>query len=265
MLDQILSWMVIFMPFAISIVPIFIPARHEDEKAHMRWRWILVAFGVLFSILAWWQQSRSIRAAAKDRQLAIMETSKQVAAETSRQVTKAVTEQYSELIADQKSKISDLQTQLAAQGRDVSVIKGSNIVTGKNPMKVEVINPSPNPPSVDTQSVNLTWTQERGSISDGKETVRVTFRVDGYLKLPAFMAICDKPCKTLSAAGIGMTQAGPLASTVQHNVAGALYMLPRPMPPGIDYFVNIISVDGSPIKVNMFRILKESELPPELK
>ncbi len=68
MLDQALSWAVVFLPLAVSIVFIFIPARREDESQHMKWRISLVIFGILFGGLSWWQQSRANKAANVDRQ-----------------------------------------------------------------------------------------------------------------------------------------------------------------------------------------------------
>jgi len=68
------------MPFAISIVPVFIPSRSENESSHMRWRYVFVIIGSLFSILAWIQQSRAVKKGAADRQEAIKSTSVDVAA-----------------------------------------------------------------------------------------------------------------------------------------------------------------------------------------
>jgi hypothetical protein len=135
-LDQFLGWAVIAFPFLLSILFIFIPAKVEDKQRHMKWRWVLVLLGVIFSLLAWWQQSRAIQASTKDKETATRETSKQVTAD----VTKAVTEQYSQMITDQKARITELQNQLSAQAKDLRFIKGSNIVTGKKPVKVEVTN-----------------------------------------------------------------------------------------------------------------------------
>jgi hypothetical protein len=149
MLDQILAWVVIFFPTALSIAFIFVPSRRENERLHMKWRYSLIVVGILFSGITGWQQVRAIRASAKDRQNAIRETSERVAAQTSERVTEAVGEQYKGTIAALDAQISSLQRQLSVQERDVGVIKGSNIVTGKNPVKVEVINPGPSgPPSV---------------------------------------------------------------------------------------------------------------------
>ena len=88
--------------------------------------------------------SRATKAAGIDRQNAIVETSRNVAASVSAQVsesvTKAVTEQYKSTVADQDKQIKQLQDALSAQQKDVRAIKTSNIVTGNKPIKVEVIN-----------------------------------------------------------------------------------------------------------------------------
>jgi hypothetical protein len=162
MLDHLLAWVVVIAPtfFALGLEVI-----DERIRRHFYWRIGVIVFGLSLSGLTWWQQSREILA----RENAVRETSQQVAAETSKQVTKAVTEQYSQMVADQKRQITELQNQLSAQGKDVSVIKGSNIVTGKNPVRVEVINP----PSAtkETAPLNLSWGQEQSETVDGKPTV----------------------------------------------------------------------------------------------
>jgi vacuolar-type H+-ATPase subunit H len=213
MLNEVLSWMVVFMPFAISVVPIFIPTRHEDERVYMRWRYILVGFGIVFSILAWWQQSQSIRAAAEDRKNAIIETSRQVAAETSKQVTKAVTEQYSQMIADQKSQISDLRTRLAAQGKDVSAIKSSNIVSGKSPIKVEVINPASSstgesvpPPHV--ADVRLNWERQDSVRPDAPYCQKVILQSDVSINPVGFLISFSAPIKSVTTLGIRIAYQG---------------------------------------------------------
>ncbi|MGB2677256.1 MAG: hypothetical protein WAN12_09255 [Candidatus Acidiferrum sp.] len=106
MLDQVLSWGVIFLPLAISIIFIFVPARQEDERQRMKWRLWLVVFGVLFGALSWWQQSRALRNARKDQEEAIQRTVEmvsqkvvpRVAAETSGKVTDILNTQYGAVI-----------------------------------------------------------------------------------------------------------------------------------------------------------------------
>ena len=94
-LDLVLSWMVIVVPVVFGVILIFVPARKEDEKTHMRWRYILGVALIIFGALSWWQQSRATAASSKDREDAIAKTSEKVAAETSKQVTQTVSELYS--------------------------------------------------------------------------------------------------------------------------------------------------------------------------
>jgi hypothetical protein len=105
----------IFAPFALSIVPIFIPPRSEDERSHMRWRYVLVCFGVLFSVLAWWQQSRALKAAVNDRESAITETSERVATNTAARVTDALNKQYGSFISDLYKEMGGLKGQMQTQ------------------------------------------------------------------------------------------------------------------------------------------------------
>jgi len=145
-LDQVLAVAVVLLPtlFAVGIEVV-----SKEIKQHPYWRVAVLAFGIGLSALTWFQMSRANKIASTDRQAAIVETSKQVSAAVSESVTKAVTKQYQDVVADQKKQISDLQAQVAAQGKDVSVIKGSNIVTGKNPIKVEIANTQAAPPTIE--------------------------------------------------------------------------------------------------------------------
>jgi hypothetical protein len=138
MLDQIVGWIVIFLPFGLSVLFIFIPERKENAGAHMKWRIVLVFLGVAFSCITWWQQDRSIKTAANERENAIRKTAKQ----TAESVTKAINEHYAPIVASFNQQIGSLQQKIIQQGKDVRIIKGSNIVTGKTPVKVEVTNES---------------------------------------------------------------------------------------------------------------------------
>jgi len=99
----------------------------------MRWRYVLGTCLILYAVLAWWQQSRVIKSANKDREDAITRTSEKVAAETSKQVTKTVSELYSQMISGQKAQIANLETELRSK-----------------PIKVEVTNPASVPGSPQT-------------------------------------------------------------------------------------------------------------------
>jgi hypothetical protein len=145
MLDSILSWVVLLVPVVLGVIVIAVPARHEDEKGHMRWRYALGVCLILYGAITWWQQSRDRTTAAKERQKAVQET----AAETSKQVTATVSDLYSHMISEQKTQIANLESELKAQSRNLDAIKGSDIVTGKKPVRVELTNPglSPTPPA----------------------------------------------------------------------------------------------------------------------
>lgn len=108
----------------------------EDIRRNKYWKWGVMAFGVLLSVLTFWQIVRQERLAATDRQKAVQET----AAETSRLVTAAVTDKFKETVSGLQSENATLQTKLESQGRDLATIKSSNIVTGAKPIPVEVTN-----------------------------------------------------------------------------------------------------------------------------
>jgi len=64
---------------------------------------------------------------------------------------------------------------------------------------------------------------------------------------------------------MGISQSVPISSTAIPTLAGVFFSSPRPLPPALDCSMRIASKDSSQIKVTSFRILKESELPPNLK
>lgn len=195
MLDRVLGLAIIWLPIALTVAFIFVPARSEDAKQHMKWRYWLVAFAVMLGALSWWQQSRALRASANDREDAIQQTSQKVAAATSASVTRTVTDLYSSMISDQKAQIAKLQSQLAAQGKDVSVIKGSNIVTGKSPIKVEVTNGIPNTTSAQIENVRLSWETEPSTHNDAPFAKKVTIQADAPVNPVRLAIFCDVPIK----------------------------------------------------------------------
>jgi hypothetical protein len=127
MLDKILGWLVIVAPFALSAIFILIPAKSENEKLHMRWRGGLLSFGLAFSLIAWWQQTRTASEAARDRAGAIHDTAQETAKATTENVTKAMGEQYRPLIQSLTDKVIALDSQLANQGKKVDEI--GNIIS----------------------------------------------------------------------------------------------------------------------------------------
>jgi hypothetical protein len=112
---------------------------------------------------------------------------------------------------------------------------------------------------------NISWTQEQTELIDGKPTVTVLFRVDATLELPAFLAICDRPCKPIYAEAGQMSHRRELTWPGHPDLAGTFFDLPKPMPGGTSCKLRIESADSGPVKITMFRILKQIEVPVDLK
>lgn len=137
-----------YLEFLVIILPTLFGLSIELVSKSIRERWYyrlgVVLFGLSLSGLTWLQISRSHKAAAKEQQTAIEETSKRVSASVSesvsKNVSKSVSEQYAQTINTLQLKIGSLEGQLSEQGKSVDIIKRSNIVTDKNPIKVEITN-----------------------------------------------------------------------------------------------------------------------------
>jgi hypothetical protein len=147
-MDDFLAWVVIMAPtlFAIGLEVV-----EEEQRKGWTWKWRIgvIGFGVLLSALTGFQIHRADRIATRDRETAIRETSEKVSASVSasvsdsvtKSVTKAVGDQYADTINRLNTQIGNLQGLLATQGKDVKDIKSSKLITGKEPVKVEISNP----------------------------------------------------------------------------------------------------------------------------
>jgi hypothetical protein len=146
MFDLLLSWAVVILPTAFALG---IEVVSKEIRDRPYWRLGVIAFGIGLSSLTWFQMSRATNAANTDRKKAIVETSEKVSARVSasvsesvsKSVTKAVSDQYAGTINTLQLQIGTLQGQVALQGKSVEAIKSSNLVTGKQPIKIEVANP----------------------------------------------------------------------------------------------------------------------------
>jgi|HubBroStandDraft_6_1064221.scaffolds.fasta_scaffold128362_2 hypothetical protein len=115
-----LDWLVLVVPVVLGVVLILVPAKREDPKVHMRWRYALAVSLILYGFLVWRQQSDASRTAIVDRDRAVRDTSAQVSAE--------VTTVYETKFGEQKRQIEQLQSQLGIfQGQT----KASLSVMGK--------------------------------------------------------------------------------------------------------------------------------------
>lgn len=126
MFSDILSWLVIALPVALGVLPFLIPQKEANPLMRKEWKIFFAFIAVAYSGIVLWQQKLTSEAAIRDRNTAIQETGKL----------------YKVTIDNLNSRIQGLESQLTEQGENVEVIKRSNIVTGKNPVKVEVTNPS---------------------------------------------------------------------------------------------------------------------------
>jgi hypothetical protein len=162
MFDQILTVAVVLLPTIFAVV---IELVSEDIKKSGFWRVGVLVFGVVLSILTFYQIHRADGIAAKDREDAIEKTSQsvsekvvpKVAAETSANVTEALNQQYG-------SVISGLYRELAEQS-----------ATGKNQL---ALNYKP--------SVDIIYAGDRLQIWNRGRT-NIYFEGDKYDNLPRSM------------------------------------------------------------------------------
>jgi hypothetical protein len=258
-LDRILMFVVIMGPTFFALV---VEIMSESVRRHPFWRYGVIAFGVILSGLTWWQISRQEAKASIAQESAIERVSGEVSQKVSTSVAKSVGDQYQQTVQSLTDQIGALKGQLAAQGKKVDAISTSNIVTGKNPIKVQVTNPNEGSgPSLP----NLSWSQDKAELVDGKPSIAVHFRIDGPLNLPAFAAFCDRPCKRVSGQAGVMSHYIDLDWPGQEKVTGAYFDVPKPFASGTSGMLQIVSLDGTPARINIFRIMKENEIPIELR
>jgi hypothetical protein len=155
-MDQILAIAVVLLPTVFAVV---LEIVNEEIKKSVYWRVGVMAFGLSLSTLTAYQMVRATKAAYIDREGAIVETSEKVSKsvsasvseQVSKSVSKSVSDQYAQTINQLQLQIGSLQGQIAAQGKSVEAIKGSNIISGKKPVAVVVTNLTPSgsaPPEI---------------------------------------------------------------------------------------------------------------------
>ena len=116
--DQVLSWLIAFVPVILGVLVIAVPAKHEDEQTHMRWRYVLGGVLIVYGVLVWVQQTRALSEAQADQQKAITDTAAKTSAAVSAEVSKTVGAEYQNMIADLNMQIQSLQHQLSDQAKD---------------------------------------------------------------------------------------------------------------------------------------------------
>lgn len=90
----------------------------------------------------------------------------------------------------------------------------------------------------------IAWKQDEGPLRDGKASVDLTLSVDHSMEVPAFYAICDRPCETIGAMVFpGLTQ-NFFLQYPSPNKTGFGFSAPRPLGPGVRVIWTIRARDG---------------------
>jgi hypothetical protein len=119
--DKILNFSAVWLPFVLSIIIAFIPSSETRRKAHMRWRFCLIAAGLATSIVMWRQQDRAIDAARRDREAAAH--AQQVA------ISQAITAAVSQSV-EKSTKHSDEQTEAVKKELHAQIEHSTQALTG---------------------------------------------------------------------------------------------------------------------------------------
>ncbi len=222
-----------------------------------QWRFLTggIVVGLLVGTILYWQQMRAINRAVQERENAIAETSNRVVYETTQRVTQDIKQQYEQKIKSLTKQVSDLESQLPNQGGKLNVV-GDNTSAANGAAAPNSAKPAGGTP-------NIFWIQSDENV--GKGAAEVQFRIYAPLNIPAFVAICDHPCRAVSGQAGAGSEGFPVVGSTDRDVAGFIFKKPKPMPAGTEGTVRLQSSDRGPIQVTAFRILQESEVPADLR
>jgi hypothetical protein len=112
--------------------------------------------------------------------------------------------------------------------------------------------------------IQISWSTT-DEIREGKTITFVSMTVDHPMDIPAFLATCDRPCKSLGASVEGYSRSTDLAANNNPNVAGTVLITPRPLGAGLKVQWAIQSLDGSSVKITRLHKLLQSQLPADLR
>ena len=216
-----------------------------------RWKFIngAIAVGLLLSAILYWQQMRELTSAIQDRDRAVAAATDRASAETAQRVTQEVGKRYEQQIASLTKQVADLEAQSPNQANRPDIV-GSSTAPGN---KAAGANGTP----------GIFWIQADDSL--GKGSAEVQFRIYGQLAVPAFIAVCDRPCRAIGGQAGAGSEGIALAGSADRDVAGFLFKKPKPMPAGTEGTITLQSSGREPLRVTAFRILRDSEVPANLK
>jgi hypothetical protein len=192
-----------------------------------------LVLGVLGSLLIWRQQSDTNDELNQMRKASASTTASQ-AAQTNH------IKQDDEKIDALNAQVATLQAQLKNNPQ------GANAAVATAPIKQQ-----------SAVLPKIYWTQA----DEAGGTTAVRFKIYGPLNIPAFVAICDRPCRATHGE-IGSGSEGQQVVGATGKVAGYVFNKPRPIQAGTEGFV---IVEPGSAKVTEFRVLSDTEIPPFLK
>lgn len=219
-----------------------------------------ILVGLLFGTIFYWQQMRAVNRAAQEREAAIEEASNRAVYETTQRVTEEMSKRYEPKIQSLTKQVANLESQLPNQGMNLNVVGDSTAAANKTGPAGA---PNSNAAKQAGSTPNIFWIQSDDNV--GKGAAVVQFRIYGPLNVPAFVAICDHPCRAVSGQAGPGSEGFPVIGSTNRDVAGFIFKKPKPMPAGTEGTVRIESSDRESVQVTTFRILRESEVPADLR
>jgi hypothetical protein len=233
---------ILLITLAATVAATVISLKFQHELRN--WKFVTggIAIGLLLGMLFYWQQMRVAKQAVRERDSAVAEAYK----------VEDVGRKYEEEARTLTNQVVSLEGQLSAQSKRLNELQGTS----------EAVSDSSQPQNNGLPSIY--WVQDSDTVDNGR-TAHVRFRIYGPLNLPAFVAICEHPCKTIGGQAGSGSSGVPLSGSSQRNVAGFIFSKPKPMITGTAGTVTVQSTDKEPVRVTDFRILRESEVPENLK
>lgn len=193
-----------------------------------------LVLGLLASLLVWRQQSDAQDEVDQARKASASAAAAQIAGPDS-------TKQYEDRISALNAQVASLQAQLNSKSPNAGTVNSAGPVKQQS-----------------TVLPKIYWTQA----DEAGGTTAVRFKVYGPLNIPAFVAICDRPCRATHGEIGSASEGEQVVGATGGKVAGYVFGKPRPIPAGTEGFV---IVEPGSAKVTEFRILSDSEIPAFLK
>jgi len=184
-----------------------------------------LVLGILGSLLIWRQQS--------DADDALAQLRKESSANAAKAAQAGDPRQYEEKINALNAEVATLRAQLG---------------------KPQNSSPSAAIKQQSTVLPKIYWTQA----DEAGGTTAIRFKIYGPLNIPAFVAICDRPCRATHGEIGSESEGQQVVGATGGKVAGYVFSKPRPIQAGTEGFV---IVEPGSAKVTEFRILNDSEIP----